>query len=113
MPKKKEQTQPELCKDIVHIVNVMICEARDGGYETPKMEKLYDQFDRMIKRLKVAHLPEEQLVERLEKTEAILNHAAEVLWPTDPELVKYRKQDFKRLLKEWDSQGNRHNFRLN
>lgn len=42
------ETDKEVRDDIIHIVNVLICLARDGQYDTPKHRKLYGQFRKMV-----------------------------------------------------------------
>lgn len=43
-----EPAQDERRKDLVHIVNVLICSARDGQYGTKKHMDLYEKFRRMV-----------------------------------------------------------------
>ncbi len=46
-----KQTQEELREDIIHAVNVLINQARDGEYTSAKHMKLYGKFSRMVKKL--------------------------------------------------------------
>ena len=97
MPKKKQQTQPELCKDIVHIVNVMLSEANEE-----KRDKLYDRFHNMIAQVKVADFKEEDLLSRLVEAEDICKTAVGFLKPGyAPHCRDYFKGLLKEQLKQW------------